>query len=99
MPIYEYQCKKCKKINEFIQKFSDPPMTDCSECGKKGSLEKLMSLGSFQLKGSGWYITDYARKDKGTSEGKTKSKGTSKESSLETTAGDTKKSQDSKDSS
>ena len=64
MPIYEYKCKKCGKIHEFIQKFSDPPMTDCDECGTAGSLEKLISLSSFQLKGSGWYLTDYARKDK-----------------------------------
>lgn len=99
MPIYEYECRKCKKINEFIQKFSDPPMTDCTECGTKGSLEKLMSLGSFQLKGSGWYITDYARKEKGTSGGKEKSKGTPKETSSETPSGDAKKSKDSKDSS
>ena len=101
MPIYEYECKKCKNTTEFIQKFSDSPMTDCGECGTKGSLEKLMSLGSFHLKGSGWYLTDYARKDKGPSENKEKSKATPKETSKETPAetstGDSKKSQDSKD--
>lgn len=63
MPIYEYKCKKCGKISEYIQKFSDLPVTDCEECGTTGSLEKLMSLGSFHLKGSGWYLTDYARKN------------------------------------
>ena len=101
MPIYEYECKKCKNNTEFIQRFSDPPMTDCGECGTKGSLEKLMSLGSFHLKGSGWYLTDYARKDKGPSENKGKSKAapkeTAKETPAETSTGDSKKSQDSKD--
>ena len=101
MPIYEYECKKCKNTIEFIQKFSDPPMTDCEECGTKGSLEKLMSLGSFQLKGSGWYLTDYAQKDKGASESSGKSKPTdkkeTKDTPAETPASDTKKSLDSKD--
>ena len=101
MAIYEYQCKKCKHTSEFIQKFSDPPMTDCDECGTKGSLEKLMSLGSFHLKGSGWYLTDYARKDQGGSGGKGKSKETPKETAkdtpAETATSDSKKSSDSKD--
>lgn len=100
MPIYEYECKKCKNTTEFIQKFSDSPMTDCGECGTKGSLEKLMSLGSFHLKGSGWYLTDYARKDKGPSESKGKSTATAKETKdtpAETPASDSKKSKDSKD--
>jgi putative FmdB family regulatory protein len=86
MPIYEYKCKKCGKIHEFIQKFSDPPMTDCDECGTAGSLEKLMSLSSFQLKGSGWYLTDYARKDK------------QKESKEDSSGDKNKKSQEPKDS-
>ncbi|MBN2468477.1 MAG: zinc ribbon domain-containing protein [Deltaproteobacteria bacterium] len=63
MPIYEYECKKCGKLSEYIQKFSDAPLTDCEECGAKGSLGKIMSLNSFHLKGSGWYLTDYARKN------------------------------------
>ena len=62
MPIYEYKCKKCGAVCEHIQKFSDPPMMDCGECGTSGSLEKLMSLSAFHLKGSGWYVTDYGRK-------------------------------------
>jgi len=61
MPLYEYQCENCQKTFEVIQKFSDVPLRDCPDCGK--SVEKLMSLGSFQLKGSGWYNTDY-RKNK-----------------------------------
>jgi putative FmdB family regulatory protein len=63
MPIYEYKCQKCGNRSEFIQRFTDPPVTDCSQCGAAGTLEKLMSLGSFHLKGSGWYLTDYARKN------------------------------------
>ena len=59
MPLYEYRCNNCQKTFEVIQKFSDSPLTDCPDCGK--SVEKLMSLGSFQLKGSGWYNTDYRK--------------------------------------
>ncbi|MFM8315786.1 MAG: FmdB family zinc ribbon protein, partial [Deltaproteobacteria bacterium] len=59
MPLYEYRCESCQKTLEVIQKFSDSPLTQCPDCGK--SLEKLMSLGSFQLKGSGWYNTDYKK--------------------------------------
>lgn len=60
MPIYEYECQKCKKVHEKMQKFSDPPLKKCPECGSK--VEKLMSLSSFALKGEGWYTTDYKRK-------------------------------------
>ena len=60
MPIYEYECVKCHQTTEAVQKFSDPPLTDCPHC--HGRLKKLMSLNSFHLKGSGWYVTDYAGK-------------------------------------
>ena len=63
MPLYEYQCRDCGRLSEVIQKFSDDPLTDCSECG--GTLEKVLSAPAFHFKGSGWYITDYARKDGG----------------------------------
>jgi len=62
MPIYEYQCKKCKEKFEVIQKISEPPLEKCEKCG--GKLKKIMSNTSFILKGSGWYATDY--KDKST---------------------------------
>jgi len=62
MPIYEYVCRKCGHEFEQIQKFSDPPVQKCPSC--KGKVEKKVSLSSFQLKGSGWYATDYAKKDK-----------------------------------
>ncbi len=61
MPIYEYECTKCNKIHEVIQKFSDEPLKNCPICG--GELKKLISQSSFVLKGAGWYVTDYARKN------------------------------------
>jgi len=60
LPLYEYQCKKCHSLTERIQKFSDPPLTACPHCG--GELEQLLSAPAVQFKGSGWYVTDYARK-------------------------------------
>ena len=63
MPLYEYQCRDCGRRLEIIQKFSDDPLTECSECG--GTLEKVLSAPAFHLKGSGWYKTDYAQKDGG----------------------------------
>ncbi len=66
MPIYEYKCNGCGAILEALQKFSDDPLTTCSHC--QGSLEKLISQSSFHLKGSGWYVTDYAGKSNSTPE-------------------------------
>ena len=60
MPLYEYQCKKCHSLTERIQKFSDPPLTVCPHCG--GELEQVLSAPAVQFKGSGWYVTDYAKK-------------------------------------
>jgi putative FmdB family regulatory protein len=60
MPLYEYQCKKCKHRFEKIQKFSDQPIKKCPECG--GTVEQLLSAPAVQFKGSGWYVTDYAKK-------------------------------------
>jgi putative FmdB family regulatory protein len=59
MPLYEYQCAKCGKTFELMRKFSDPPVTVHEECG--GAVEQLLSAPAFQLKGTGWYITDYAK--------------------------------------
>jgi putative FmdB family regulatory protein len=64
MPIYEYQCSKCGKIEEALQKVSEAPLTSCSHCS--GKLNKLISHSAFHLKGSGWYVTDYADKGKAT---------------------------------
>lgn len=65
MPIYEYECTKCGKIKEAIQNFSDKPLTKCNHCS--GKLHKLISQSSFHLKGTGWYVTDYADKSQSSS--------------------------------
>jgi putative FmdB family regulatory protein len=62
MPIYEYRCQACGHELEAMQKMSDPALTDCPECGQ-AELKKLISAAGFQLKGTGWYATDF--KDKG----------------------------------
>ena len=61
MPIYEFRCKKCDALLEVIQKLSDKPPSKCRKCG--GRLEKVFSAAAIQFKGTGWYVTDYARKD------------------------------------
>jgi putative FmdB family regulatory protein len=72
VPLYEYQCHKCKHRFEKIQKFSDPLVKKCPECG--GPVEQLLSAPAVQFKGSGWYVTDYARKgSSGSSESKSNS--------------------------
>ena len=60
MPIYEYECKKCAHCFEKIQKFSDDPIKECPKCG--GAVEQVLNAPAVQFKGSGWYVTDYARK-------------------------------------
>lgn len=60
MPLYEYKCEKCRKRIERIQKISDPPCKKCPHCG--GPLKKVISSPAIQFKGSGFYITDYAKK-------------------------------------
>jgi putative FmdB family regulatory protein len=57
MPIYEYECLDCGKLFEIFQKISDEPLKECQEC--HGHLNRLISMCSFQLKGTGWYVTDY----------------------------------------
>jgi putative FmdB family regulatory protein len=61
MPLYEYECDSCGHRFEVIQKFSDAPIDKCPTCG--ASVHKLISSPAIQFKGSGWYITDYAKKD------------------------------------
>ena len=69
MPIYAYRCQNCGADAEYIQKFSDPPMTECEKCG--GSLERAVTAAAFHLKGGGWYKDGYAsaKADGGKSEG------------------------------
>ena len=83
MPLYEYQCKKCHSLTERIQKFSDLPLTVCPHCG--GELEQVLSAPAVQFKGSGWYVTDYARK--GSSSGSSSGDGAASSSSSESKPG------------
>ena len=61
MPIYEYECDECNNRIEVMQKVSDPPLTECRAC--RGPLRKIVSPAGLLFKGSGWYVTDYARKN------------------------------------
>ncbi len=77
MPLYEYECDACGNRFELIRKFSDPPLTVCPKCGAE-QVRKLVSSPAFQFKGSGWYITDYARKTDDSSSTGSKTTGDSK---------------------
>ena len=89
MPIYEYRCAECGFQEEHLQKVSEPPLTVCPSCGKP-KFEKLLSAAGFQLKGSGWYATDFkggARKAEAKADAKAEPKAESKaESKTETKA-------------
>ena len=63
MPLYEYQCASCGDVFEVIQKFSDAPLTIHEKCG--GAVERLLSAPALQFKGTGWYVTDYAKGNSG----------------------------------
>ncbi len=65
MPIYEYECGTCGRVHEMLQKVSDKPLTKCPDCS--GMLHKRISQCAFHLKGTGWYVTDYANKSSGSS--------------------------------
>ena len=73
MPIYAYKCADCGHEKEVLQKISDAPLTDCPSCGHP-SLAKMVTAAGFQLKGSGWYATDFRNKDSGGKGSKTDSK-------------------------
>lgn len=81
MPLYEYRCKSCGVTNEFRMKFSDPNPEECKECGEMG-LEKMLSKTSFQLKGGGWYVTDF--RDSGKKKPKEDPAGAPKDAASET---------------
>jgi len=94
MPIYEYECRKCGHQVEIRQRFSDQPMTVCESCG--GKMKKLISQSTFHLKGTGWYVTDYASKSGGQS-GKSPDKGaesTNKDSSKDSKEASSKESKE-----
>lgn len=94
MPIYEYQCTKCGEIFEVVQRITDDPLTECKFC--KATVEKLFSQSSFQLKGSGWYLTDYARKSSSPATEKPKSSDSSAETKSSSETKSTEKSTESK---
>jgi putative FmdB family regulatory protein len=71
MPIYEYRCSTCGFQKEYLQKVSDPQPTNCPECGKP-TFDKMLTAAGFQLKGSGWYVTDF--RDNGSSKPKAEKK-------------------------
>lgn len=84
MPIYEYECTACNEKREYLQRFSDEPIRECPSCG--GTLRRLISNSSFILKGTGWYITDYARKNSGNGGNGSSSKSEEKSNTVNTTA-------------
>ena len=97
MPLYEYQCQKCKVTHEAIQRFSEAPFTVCESCG--GELRKLISSPAIQFKGAGWYVNDYGKSKSGASSSTTKESSSSSDSSSTSTetstkAADTKASSD-----
>jgi putative FmdB family regulatory protein len=105
MPMYEYECLSCGKRTERLQRFDDPPLATCPSCG--GEVKKLISAPAVQFKGSGWYVTDYAKgssaggrsESSGSKDGKeSKESGGSKESSGSKESGGSKESASSSES-
>lgn len=93
MPLYEYQCSQCGRF-EIIRKFSDEPLTACPTCGR--DINKLPSAPAFQFKGTGWYVTDYAKKSGG-SDGSSKSSSSGDSGSKSSSDGGKESSSGSKD--
>jgi putative FmdB family regulatory protein len=90
MPIYEYRCGECGQDHEVLQKVSEPPLTECPACGKP-ALQKQLSAAGFQLKGSGWYATDFKGSTKKPAEKKADAKSEVKaETKSETKSAETK---------
>jgi putative FmdB family regulatory protein len=91
MPIYEYRCRSCGFEKEYLQKLSDAPISDCPSCGK-AEMAKLVSAAGFQLKGSGWYATDFknngAKKDGGDKKDDSKHQGSGSSSEKSGSSGD-----------
>ena len=85
MPLYEYRCQRCQNTFEVIQKFSDEPVRVHDGCG--GVVERLLSPPALQFKGTGWYVTDYARSGNGSSNGNSESKSDGKKESKPESAG------------
>lgn len=88
MPLYEYQCDACQHRFEVIQKFSDAPVDVCPSCG--GTVKKLISSPAIQFKGTGWYITDYAKKSGANASNANKSADSAGEKSNDSKSSDSK---------
>jgi putative FmdB family regulatory protein len=88
VPIYEYECTKCGEVFEAFQKITDEPLSHCKFCN--APVEKLISHSSFQLKGSGWYLTDYARKSSSSPADKPKSSEGAEKTAASKATSDTK---------
>jgi len=93
MPLYEYQCKKCHHRFEKIQKFSDPLVKKCPKCG--GPVEQVISAPAVQFKGSGWYVTDYAKSSSSPSSGSNGDSGAKKDEKKESKTESTSRSESS----
>jgi putative FmdB family regulatory protein len=97
VPLYEFLCKVCGHRFEKIQKFSDPPPSECPACGKE-EIEQVIHAPAVQFKGSGWYVTDYAKKgSQSASASKSENKSESKSESKTETKSETKKTESKKD--
>jgi putative FmdB family regulatory protein len=88
MPLYEYKCQGCGQVFEIIQRFSDEPLTTHEACG--GSVERLISAPGLHFKGSGWYVTDYAKGGGASPSNGNKNGGSSESKSGDSTSGDSK---------
>jgi putative FmdB family regulatory protein len=88
MPIYEYECTACSQITEAVQRFSDPPLSECAHC--RGQMRKVISKSTFHLKGSGWYVTDYSGKNQSASADSSSSPSTTSDSPSEPAKTETK---------
>lgn len=84
MPTYEYQCKACGHELEAFQKMTDAPLIECPKCNQQ-TLTKLISGAGFQLKGSGWYVTDYSKKGKSSAEKSSEGSGSDSQSTTPST--------------
>ncbi len=89
MPVYEYECTQCGKVEEAFQRFSDKPLSKCRRCS--GKLHKLISQSAFHLKGSGWYVTDYANKSKTSSSKPNKAENAASDPGTSSASSDTPK--------
>ena len=95
MPLYEYECQDCHFRFEKLQRFSDPPPKKCPQCGR-GKVAQLLSAPAVQFKGSGWYVTDYARKGSSSESKPSESKAEAKTESKTETKTETKEKKEKK---